>query len=145
MRKRLSCRGVTIIELAATGAVLAVALVATAAAVASSAGLARTATQSRAVSRAATSLLEEVRGTRFDQLVSNWNGRTRTWTDIAGVGKAVTGTVTITDAGSGSTRWPVYRANVRVDWRGATGPESMTVTTLICDRNANGSGSSVGP
>lgn len=143
MRRRRGSSGVTLIELAATASVLAVALVATAAAVARSAALARTSSQTRAFARVAASVLEEVRGTRFDRVESTFDNVQRTYTEIPGAGTGATATITVQDAASGSTRWPVLRVVVRVNWQGTTGPEEYSAATFVCDRNANGSGSSV--
>jgi type II secretory pathway pseudopilin PulG len=132
-----------LVELVVTASVLAVALLATAGAVARSAALSRSAAQTRAFARVAASVLEEVRGTRFDRVVSTFDNVQRTFNDIPGAGTGATATITVQDAGSGSTRWPVLRVVVRVAWQGPTGPEEYSAATFVCDRNADGSGSSV--
>lgn len=134
-RLRRSDRGLSLIEVAAAGTVVAVGLVGTAASLVPASKLTQNSVETREIARVSAALLEEVRATRFDLIDSTFGGRQR---QIAGVEGATTpplAVFTVTDEPTGSSRWEVRRVVVTITWRGPRGDQSVTLGTLVCDRN----------
>ena len=129
--------GVSLVEFAIAGTLLSVALMATTSSVFSGAGLDRAVSQKLAVTRAATSILEDVRTTDFEDVVDTFNGTSHPVTLADGTSGTVD--VVVFDADPGATRWPIH--GVRLSFTPAAGePDSaLSFTTFVCDRTT-GSG-----
>jgi Tfp pilus assembly protein PilV len=139
-RRRRADRGLSLVEVAAAGVVISVGLVGTAAALLPAADLTQNAAETRAVTRLAGGLLEEVRATRFDLIDDTYTDLRRRISGIAGIDGATrpaTAIFEVTDEPTGSARWEVRRVTVTIRWRGPRGLNTVTAGTLVCDRNAD--------
>ena len=138
-RGRRRQQGFTLVEFAASVAVVAVALVGTAASIAAAAEMSRSTQQTRAASRGAATLMENIRATPFDRLVSDYDDTTHT---VKGIEDSESGTgsarVTVVEEATGSTKWKVYRVTVNTTWKGVAGDQNMSVVTYVSDRREGG-------
>jgi prepilin-type N-terminal cleavage/methylation domain-containing protein len=142
LRQRRNFGGFTLVELAASVAVASVALAATAAAVTSGASLARTTEETRMASRAATSMMERVRSTPFDQIVTTFNGTTQSLQSLTvsdSSGSAVVGVVDVSDPGAS---WKVLQVTVTASWKGVNGNVNRKFVTFVSDRRSGTQASS---
>jgi hypothetical protein len=124
----------TVVELLATTAFVAVALVGTAAAVLESSELGRVNAQTRAVSRTIAGLFEEVRGCPFDQVVTTYNGVTRTVTGIPDAPRGAQARFAVTDVPTGNTRWQVRKVLGTLTWGAGTGTRALSAVSYVSDR-----------
>lgn len=139
MQRKGKAQGTTLAGLAAGVAFVAIALAGTIAAIASGSTLARTTAETREAQRVAASIMEEVRATDVDSLVSTFHGVTR---PLDGVGNHSSGAadVVVQRIDDGTTMWAVYEVKVLVRWiRPGTAPRVVEMRTLVSDRAA-GSG-----
>ena len=147
MKRRSKARGFTLVELAASVAVASIALASTAAAVASGAALARTTAETRCAIRASSSLLENIRSTRFDDIASTFNGTTQSMASLApgttsdSSGRAA---VTVTELSTGSSRWKVLQIDIVTTWKGGAGDATRKFTTWVSDRTTGSTVTTVG-
>lgn len=135
-RLRRSERGLSAVEVLAAATIVAVALVGTAASLLPASNLTQGSVETREVARAAGALLEEVRATRFDLIDTTYTGARRTLSGIQGASSPPVAVFTVTDEPTGSARWEVRRVVVTVTWSGPRGAETLSIGTLVGDRNA---------
>lgn len=136
MRVRKSQRGFTLVELAASTAVGAIALLGTLSAVLMGANISRSAAETRLVARTTASLMDQIRGTGFDALNTDWNDTTHQFSDLVPGAPDGTVRVSITPVDNGSDRWLVQRVELTATWTGQGGEQSMQLATFMSDRLA---------
>jgi len=132
----------SLLELSAASIVVAVSLLGTTAAVISGATLSREVTKMRAATRAATTIMEEVRATDFAEIVSTFDGRTLTVGDHESGIDDGTATISIVQVDNGSTTHILYEVTVNVTFEGAAGDQTYPIVTYVSDRVAGNSLSS---
>ncbi len=123
----------TLVELAASGVAVAVSLIGASSAVISSVQLNQNTNRVRDSGRAVESLIEEVRNSDFDDLVTNFD------TSIHHVvgGDAHIG---VTDVTSNTvTQWKVFRVQIDVVPHETVADGSMTFVSFITDRDEGSS------
>ncbi len=136
MKRNRRSRGLTLIEFAASTAMVSVALVGTAAAVASGAELSRTTAETRGATRASTTLMEQVRAIPVDQIVARFNDSTVSCSTLGASDSKSESTVRVVQVANGSTRWPVYEVTITTSWAGMLGDQDATFVTYVSDRTA---------
>lgn len=142
MRKSRSQRGMSLLELSAASIVVAVSLLGTTAAVISGATLSSEVTRMRAATRAATTIMEEVRSTDFAEIVTNFD---RTTVAVGGHETGIddgTATISVVQVDNGSTTQILYEVTVNVTFEGSGGTQSYPIVTYVSDRVAGNSMSS---
>lgn len=125
----------TLVELVATTAFVAVALIGTGAAVLESSELGRVNEQTRAVSRTVATLFEEVRATPFNQVDATYSGVTRTVTGIPNAPRGAQVRYVVTDVPTGNTRWQVRKVQVVLSWTDKSGPRTFSTVSYVSDRS----------
>jgi len=133
MRKRRKERGMSLVEVAASGVAVAVSLIGASASVISSVQLNQGTNRVRDSARAAESLIEEVRNADFDDLVTDYSG---TIHHVVG-GDA---TISVTDVTSNNlTQWKVYRVQIDVTYHETVADGTLTFVSFITDRDQGSS------
>lgn len=139
MRKNRTQRGMSLLEMSAASIVVAVSLLGTTAAVVTGASLSAEVTRLRAASRAATSIMEEVRSTDFADLVDTYHGKTVQVCDAESGIDDGTATVTVVQVDNGSLSHRIYEVTVTISFEGAGGAETYPIVTYVSDRVAGSS------
>ena len=142
MRTRRTQGGMSLVELAAGMAVVAIALLGVVAALSSGVGLANTTAESRAAQRVAASLLEEVRATDFDALVATHHGATRDLAEFGLIDADGSADIVVRPVTNGSAAWTVHEVRILVRWARSGTPRAIEVVTYVGDR-VRGSGIAV--
>ena len=139
MKRNRTQRGMSLVELSAASVVVAVSLLGTTAAVLAGASLSKEVTRMRAASRAATTIMEEVRATDFAQVVSTYDGTTVAVGDHESGIDDGTARIDVVQVDNGSTTQLLYEVTVTVTFEGAAGNQSFPIVTYVSDRVAGGS------
>lgn len=129
MHRRTRERGFTLVELAASGIAVAVALIGTTAALISSVKLTDATNRTRESARTVGSLVEEIRNADFDDLVTNYHD---TRHDVSN-GDAAISISDITPRSA--SRWKLYRVEVEVDYGESVADGSLRFVTYVSDRH----------
>jgi len=133
VKRRHAQRGVTLVEAAIGGTLVAVALVGTSGAVFSSVLLQETTTRKRNAARAVSSLIADVRASDIGDLVANYDGSTHA-IDY-GSGQTATATVTVAEAPGTAGARPVYRVQIAVASAGAELDGALAFVAYVCDHS----------
>ncbi len=136
MKKIRRQRGLSLVEMSAAMALVAIALVSTAAAVLSGSALADETIQLSAAGRASSALMEEIRAADFDQITSYHGKRL----DLARFDAALTSgfvDVEVTEVDNGTAE-TVYRVSLAVTYDAASDSDTLHVLTYVSDRTAGG-------
>lgn len=135
-RLRRSELGLSLVEVAAAGTVVAVGLVGTAASLVPASKLTQNSVETREIARVSGALLEEVRATRFDLIDATFGDQRREIAGVEGAASPPVAVFTVSDEPTGSARWEVRRVMITITWRGLRGTETVKIGTLVSDRNA---------
>lgn len=142
MKRMRTQSGLSLLEMMTASVVVAVSLLGTTAAVISGATLSQEVTRMHAAQRAATTVMEDVRGTDFAQLVDTFDETKHTICgEEYGIDDAVA-TVSVTQVDNGSTSQLVYEVTITVSFEGAAGGQTFPIVTYVADRVAGSSLSS---
>jgi len=129
MRRCRKQSGFTLVELAASGAAVAIALVGATAALISSVQLNRSTSRARDSARTVGTLIEEIRDADFDTLLTAYDDTTHEVRE----GDA---SVALTDITPRSTsRWKIYRVEIEVVYGETVADGSLRFVTYVSDRN----------
>jgi hypothetical protein len=126
--------GFSLVSLAVSTAVIAVALMGTTMAVATGANLTKQTTRRHVAARAVSSVMEEVRATDFADLVANFDKTSHEVAYLQDSGSRATANVTVENVDNGSAKWDVYRVAVVVRFESAGGLTEFPVVTYVSDR-----------
>ena len=114
------------------------ALVGTAASVSVSSNLERATEETRVATRAAALVMERVRSSDFDTLMTDFDGRSLDVGSMLGssaAGRDATANVSMREFDNGSSRWTVYEVTVDVSWESTNGERQMQLVSFVCDRS----------
>jgi hypothetical protein len=127
----------TLIELAAAAGFLATALLGAVASIASASALAIETEETRLAQRTAASLMENVRATRFEDLVEVFHGSSHAVTSPSGADGAAD--IAIQEVPNATAPWTVYEVRILVRWERPDASRAVEVRTYVSDR-VRGSG-----
>ena len=136
--------GFTLVEMAASVAVLAIAVLGTVTAVIMASELSRTTAETRQATRTNAALMESIRAAPFEQLVTTFDGTTHAFQDVMPTEQQGTLSVAVTPVDNGSAKWLVYEATITAQWDGVRGDQTMQFVTYIADRAAAAASVSAG-
>ena len=142
MRRPRGRGGFSLVGTLAGAAFVVISLLGATAAILSGSALAADVATLQAASRAATSVMEDVRAVDFADLVDEFNGKTFQLEPVGGLDSAVA-SVSTTLLNNGSTSQLVYEVSVTVTFEGPAGSQSFPFVTYVSDRVAGNSLSSV--
>jgi len=140
LSRRSGRAGSIMVDCLVASGVAAIALVAAAGTVLSAQRETQRITQVRAAATILASLLDEVRGAPFANVVTAYGGASRTVTGMPLAGGGASAAFTVADVATGSTRWQVRRVTVQLQWNGPGGSGTASGATYVSDRSSGTTG-----